>query len=300
MAISSRPYQHDPDFRRVGDFLVEHFWAGNQDGNWLQPAWEYMHTHPALDRSVLDKIRIWEDDEVIAGVVHYESRLDEAFFQVHPNYPQLKRVMLEYAEVNLHGVNKSGERTLLAYVNDMDLGLSADLATRGYQRKSAKDRPMAQFVIPEPYPEINLPHGYRLKSLQEDNDLRKINRVLWRGFNHAGEPPEEEIKGRGEAQVTLNFRKDLTMVVEGPDGNFVSYCGIWLDPANRYCYVEPVATDPDHRRMGLGKAAVMEGIRRCALLGVPTAFVWNDLEIYAAIGFKVTHTTQCWMKTFEK
>lgn len=38
-------------------------------------------------------------------------------------------------------------------------------------------------------------------------------------------------------------------------------------------YVEPVATDPDYRRMDLGKAAVLEGIRRCGELGAEVAYV---------------------------
>ncbi|NTU74690.1 MAG: hypothetical protein HGA86_01030, partial [Anaerolineaceae bacterium] len=63
-----RLYSHGADFlchaildKLVDDFLLEHYRPGNQDGNWIEPAWEYMHGHPALDSSSLGKIRIWED-----------------------------------------------------------------------------------------------------------------------------------------------------------------------------------------------------------------------------------------------
>jgi predicted N-acetyltransferase YhbS len=74
---------------------------------------------------------------------------------------------------------------------------------------------------------------------------------------------------------------------------------MWYEPVNRIAYVEPVATDPDYRRMGLGKAAVLEGIRRCGELGAGVAFVGSDQFFYTAIGFKVVYKSNCWVKQFE-
>jgi ribosomal protein S18 acetylase RimI-like enzyme len=90
--------------------------------------------------------------------------------------------------------------------------------------------------------------------------------------------------------------RDLKIVVESPGGDFVAFCGMFYEPAHRYAYVEPVATDPDYRRMGLGKAAVLEGIRRCGALGATVAYVGNDLPIYRAIGFKKAYDSECWLK----
>jgi len=47
----------------------------------------------------------------------------------------------------------------------------------------------------------------------------------------------------------------------------VSYCGMWQDSASQSALVEPVATDPAYRKIGLGKAAVLEAVRRCGTLG---------------------------------
>jgi predicted N-acetyltransferase YhbS len=91
----------------------------------------------------------------------------------------------------------------------------------------------------------------------------------------------------------------LNIVVEAPNGNFVSYSGQWHDPVNQIAYVEPVATDPDFRRLGVGKAAVLEGVRRCGALGATVAFVGSDLEFYKAIGFRQIYTSRCWMKYIE-
>jgi len=47
------------------------------------------------------------------------------------------------------------------------------------------------------------------------------------------------------------------MVAVAPDGNYASFVGIWPVPESTACYIEPVATDPDYRRMGFGTAVVL-------------------------------------------
>jgi predicted N-acetyltransferase YhbS len=296
MTIRMRNYNYPEDFKFVSDFLIKHYQPDNRDGNWLQPTWEYMHSHPALDESALDRIGIWEDSGEIVAVVHYESALGEVFFQIHPDYSYLRPDMLDYAEKRLFGISRTGRRYVQAFVNDFDPEFEALVQFRGYQRAADHDRPMSQFIIPDPFPQITLPNGFRLKSLQDDNNLHKIDRVLWRGFGHEGEPPEDGIEGRRKMQSVPNFRKDLNIVVEAPDGNFASYSGMWFEQTNRIAYVEPVATDPDYRRRGLGKAAVLEGIRRCDELGATVAYVGSAQAFYMAMGFTKIYTSQCWTK----
>jgi predicted N-acetyltransferase YhbS len=296
MTTRVRNYTYPHDFGRVSDFLVQHYQPDNRDGNWLQPAWEYMHSHPALDESVLDRIGIWEDAGEIVAVVHYEMALGEAFFQIHPGYPHLKPEMLSYAQERLFGRSDTDQRYVRAYINDFDPEFAAVARSRGYSRTPDYDRPLSRFVLPDPFPEITLPDRFRLQSLQDDNDLDKIDRVLWRGFDHEGEPPAESIEDRKKMQSGPSFRQDLNVVVKTPEGHFVSYSGTWFEGTHRYAYVEPVATDPDYRRRGLGKAAVLEGLRRCCELGATVAYVGSDLAFYLAIGFEIVHTSQCWTK----
>jgi GNAT superfamily N-acetyltransferase len=298
MTPTMRSYNASTDFSLIGSFLLEHYQTDNQDGNWLQPAWEYMHSHPLLDESSLTRIGVWEDEGQIVAVVHYEWALGEAFLQVDPAYAHLKTEMLDYAEDRLYGADDQGRRYLRVYANDFDLSLLRLLQQRGYARQADFDRPMTRFAIPNPFPGIALPDGFRLKTLEEDNDLRKVHRVLWRGFDHPGEPDEEGIKDRKKMQSVPGYRTDLNIVVQAPDGFFVAYSGAWYDPLNRLAYVEPVATDPDYRRLGLGRAAVLEGVRRCGELGATVAYVGSNLPFYKAIGFEDLYVSQCWTRFF--
>ena len=137
--------------------------------------------------------------------------------------------------------------------------------------------------------------------MQEENDLRKVHRVLWRGFDHPGDPDEDPdgIAGRQRMQSGPHFRADLTTVVEAPGGDFVSYCGMWYDAVNRYGYVEPVATDPDYRRRGLGRAAVLDAIRRCGEAGATVAYVGTDKPFYLSFGFERLSAQHCWVKRID-
>lgn len=296
MSIVVRYYEGFEDFLAVSAFLVNNFQPGNRDGNWLQPTWEYMHTHPYLDEEALSRIGIWEDGAEIVAVAHYEHRLGEAFFELHPSYGYLKQEMLDFAEKHLFGLTDLGGKFLNVYANDFDSAFEALLKSRRYERYEKRDRPMASFSIPSPFPGVAVPEGFRLKSLAEDNDLKKIHRVLWRGFDHPGEPPEDGIEDRKKMQSGPNFRRDLTIVVEAPDGSFASFCGMWFESTNKISYIEPVATDPDYRRRGLGKAAVLEGIRRCGALGATVAFVGSAMRFYLDMGFEKLFTAHCWKK----
>jgi len=299
MTTKFRKYDVSYDFEAVRRFLIEHYQPDNRDGNFPLPAWEYLHGHPYLDENSLDKIGVWEDSGSIVGVVHYEHKLGEAFFEIHPDYTHLKPEMLEHAEKYLWSRTDDGRRYIKAFVNDFDKDFEALVKSRGYKKDEKLARIMSQLKITYPFRPIALPDGFNLMSLAEDNDLAKIDRVLWRGFDHGDEPPEIEIEKREKQQSMPGYRKDLNIVVVAPDGNFVAYAGTWFVAENEYAYVEPVCTDPLYRRRGFGSTAVLEGVRRCGELGATVAYVGSNRPFYQSMGFKKLFACNCWIKYFD-
>lgn len=295
--INIRSYNPDRDYERVGAFLVETYQQGDVFLNWLQPRWEYMHYHSNIDQVDLGKIGIFEEAGEILGIVNIEHAAHQVYFQVRPRIEQVKPLMFGYAQDHFQGISASTGRLIRAmFINEHDATLTGLATSHGYQRWDDFREDVSRYSLAKPLPEPVLPPGFHLLSLLDELDLRKINRVLWRGFNHPGPPPEEEIEGRRRMKTAPNFRDDLTIVVVAPDGNYVSYCGMWVVPENRIAYVEPVATDPDYRRMGLGRAAVLESMRRAASAGAQVAWVGSGLDFYKAIGFEITFTIYPWVK----
>jgi len=298
--MNIKTYNHENEFDRVGDFLIETYRPGDTFANWLQPRWEYMHFHPQIKETNLEKIGIFEDEGKIVGVVHHEHAERQAYFQLRLGYEHIKAEMFAYAEDNFQGISQSTGKLIRAlFINDFDTTLTQLAQDSGYERWVEFAEEKSRYILDKPVPKMALPDGFHLQSLADEVDLRKINQVLWRGFNHPGPPPEDEIPGRREVMQAPNFCKELTIVVVAPDGNYVSYSGIWVVPENRVAYVEPVATDPDYRRMGLGKAAVLECLRRAAALGAEVAWVGSGLEFYKAVGFETMFAAYPWVKVLE-
>jgi predicted N-acetyltransferase YhbS len=289
-----RTYNHEADYEAISRFLVRLYQA-DPPQSWPQPRWDYAHSHPALDRENLGKIPIWEDDGQIVAAVLYEDKLGSSHVQLDPRYPRLKREILEYAGDHLIGDFKAG-RGSYVYLDDEDSDFGITAAELGFEPRSQHAEPLSQYVIPQRFPEIRVPEGCRLQSLADEFDVDKVHRVMHRGFNHEGEPPADELDDRRRKLSAPNFRRDLTMVAVAPDGNYVSFCGMWPMPGSTACMIEPVATDPDYRRMGLGTAVVMESIRRCAAEGATIAYVGSDLPFYLSMGFEVCGGTTPWWR----
>jgi predicted N-acetyltransferase YhbS len=49
--------------------------------------------------------------------------------------------------------------------------------------------------------------------------------------------------------------------------------------------------------MGLGKAVVLESIRRVAADGVRDVWVGSDEEFYLAMGFRIENRSRLWVKS---
>lgn len=299
MSITFRRYRPKKDFSRVSTFLIDTYRPGKFP-NWLQPRWEYMIYHCIISDGMTEKdlenIGMWEESEDVVGVAHFEDRYGEVYFQVHSQHTYLKEEMLEYAENTLFGKSEDGKKSLTVFINDFDAEFEKIAERKRYTKDVQSPQYTSQYLITDPFPDITVPEGFSLKSLKEDNNLEKIHRVLWRGFDHPGEPPEGGIESRKDVQSAPNFKKELTIVAEAPNGNFVSYCGIWYEPVNKISYVEPVATDPDYRLRGLGKVVVLEAIRRTKELGSTVAYVGSGQKFYESIGFKKIFAYYLWRK----
>jgi GNAT superfamily N-acetyltransferase len=249
-----------------------------------------MITHSYLDKSGLSKIGIWEDGNEIVAMSTYDTRLGEGFFCVFPRYGHLKREMLRYAKENLA---KDGR--FRASIPDSDAKFQDIASLEGFIPTQERE---CDAVYPIDLRRISyrLPDGFRITSMAEDYDYRRYKQALWRGFNHPGDMPytDEQLAEQEIEMKRPNVNLDLKIAVVAPNGDFVSYCGMWHDAASSSALVEPVATDPDYRKLGLGKAAVLEGIRRCGLLGADKAFVGSSQQFYYNIGFRPCLSSTWW------
>jgi len=259
--------------------------------------WDWMITHGWLDKDALQKIGIWEDAGEIVAVATFDTQLGEGFLCILPGYEDIRVEMVRYARQNLR---KDDKFRLLVW--DADHSFQRIAAAEGFVASPDKEQD-AVYPIGKPDAiRYTLPEGFRIMGMDEGIDIEKYGRVLWKGFNH-------ERNGEGPFKLTDSKRQQLTdemfrphvdlslkIAVVAPNGDYAAYCGMWLDDASSDALVEPVATDPAYRKMGLGKAAVLEGIRRCAQRGAQRAYVGSNQQFYYSIGFQPCNTYTWWME----
>lgn len=293
MSIQFRNYTKQSgiteDYYKVRAFFIKLGYA-----EFTYTRWDWMATHGYLDKSAVGRIGVWENEDEIVGVATFDCQLGQAFCLTLPEYVCLKNEILLYAKDNLSKDEKFG-----VMIADTDLNFQDIAARLGFVATEQKEND-AIFYLDRTSTEYDLPEGFHITTMKETYDLYQYGRVLWKGFNH-------ELNGEGEFQISKEKEKagkeemirpnldlSLKVAVVAPNGNFAAYCGMWYDPEAGYAVIEPVATDPDYRKMGLGKAAVLEGIRRVGELGAKKVLVGSSQQFYYSIGLRPFSTATMW------
>ncbi len=92
------------------------------------------------------------------------------------------------------------------------------------------------------------------------------------------------------------YESERDMLVVAPDDRCAAFCIYWLDPVNRVGLFEPVGTHPDFQKRGLGKALMLETLRRMRDRGMATAIVCAEehnpaaVRLYESVGFRIANT----------
>ncbi|MDF2484827.1 MAG: GCN5-related N-acetyltransferase [Herbinix sp.] len=266
------------DFQKICDFLIRINQNEVVAPNWLWARWVWQYdSHINTTQS---HFGIAEVNGKIVGLTLYDHGLGDAFFCADMDYEGIKSQLIDFAIDNL---NLNGEIRLA--LPDGDSGYQQSAVQKGFISTTEK--------IPTSRIDINdnvytLPKGYTIMSFADKSyDADKYFDAIWKGFENKCERTEAEMEGakNREGFDKPYFDPDLRILVVSPNGDYAAHCGMWCIPGSKYAYVEPVFTLPEYRKLGLGKAAVLEGINRCGKLGAKHAYVLSSQQFYYNIGF---------------
>lgn len=285
---SFRPYQTEDDYWRMREFLRLVFMANDGlERSWHVARLDYARWHLCLN---CDKVRLedivylWETDcdddreREIAAIVMPEGGPGEAHLMVHPDYhtAELEEEMLSIAEERLASTGPDVVRKLCVWSPEQDSVRQSVLSKRGYEKRSAAEHQWRR-DLDQPIPDAPVALGYTIRSLGDGLELLERCYASGLGFhegdiNTAVENRDDPTWYRNIQNAPL-YRRDLDLVAVAPDGAIGAFCTIWFDDVTRSAYVEPLATVPAHRRLGLGRALLTEGLRRLQRMGATRAFV---------------------------
>ncbi len=279
MTLEMRPYAGEEDYWRIRAFLREIFpLAYQEQRTWLVTTLDYWRWHVVATcgefERIDDVIFLWETrDGRIAAVLHPQGRGD-AYLDVHPAFrtPELEAEMINVAEERLSVPDGNGRRKLCIWVCEHDPIRQEVVAQRGYVRGDWPEYERWR-SLDEPIPEVPIPAGYVVRAMGDVEENAARSWASWRGFHE-----NESDEGYGGTwyhaiQRLPLYRRDLDIVAVAPSGEIGAFCTLWYDDVTRTGYFEPVATVPEHRRLGLGKAVMFEAMRRLKRCGGTRAVV---------------------------
>lgn len=275
------PNTFNKDYRRVYDFLLGLDLDKDRPMNYSAVRWVWGFTHVIFNSTYIDRFKAWEHDNRIVAFANYEDDLGDAFLSLSPDQYELWPELVEYAETHL-----SKEGKLKICVADGESELQRYLSIRGYTASQHHESDCVMYLEDRKL-EYTLPEGFSVVSLEDDFDLKKYTEVLWHGFNHEGPTELDEASLKESERMLSGPYNDLSLkiAVLNPEGDFVSYAGMWYDPTVDFCTIEPAATHPEYRKMGLCKAAINEGVKRCKERGAKRCVVGSSQQFYYNIGF---------------
>ena len=293
MRITQRRYKVLADFERVYCFLEETYDPVTLNSHLLPPYFEYAHMHPCFDYAKTHHFGVWEDDGRIAGIACYEMQLGDCHMHADKGYEALLPDMLSWAENEL-SAGEEGTQRLEVWITDKEPEKRALLQARGYTRKGIE--PVKIFDYSKPFAERALPEGFALTD-GTNVDYVKLHHCLWKGFDH-GDEPDDDVDCRVSMFNAPRFAMSQMTIVVAPNGEYACALGMWPDKRNGYAYLEPLATVPKYRRMGLAAAALTEAMKKTKELGAKYCF-GGEGEFYSAIGFETVCNRELWKREWK-
>lgn len=253
----------------------EHFHRGRLD---------WMMTHPNLDVQKLPKIALFRDSEkAIVGTVIFDTCYQDGWYILHSvSDEKLLRQMVEYVI--------DTDETPVFHVNLNDIGLCNLIKELRYKKRDMEGVLAIDLSHDLSY---RLPAGFYINESNVKIDEWQWRLVIHRGFDNDGMPQalSEEV---AEAEKSL-LKNEYIKVFAIKDGEYTAHCGLWYH-GGETAYIEPVATIPECRRKGLGKAVVYEALKRAKDRGAKRAIVISEQDFYYNIGMEKSSEVATFVK----
>ena len=309
--LTRHPYQNEADYWRIRNFLRDVFLLnGRLEHSWNVARLDYWRWHFVANcgfgGSVDNATMLWESDhgELIAVLTNFGG--GELRLHVHPRFrnAELEGDMLACAEELYAEMINDGRRFLILPIFSDDF-LRQEIAVRcGFEKQPGWNHHY-QRDLEAPLPDMAVPSGYTIRSMGTENEHPARSWASWRAF-HADEPDENydgDYSWYRNIQSAPLYRRDLDVVAAAPDGSLASFCTIYYDDYTRSAVTVLVGTAAEHWRRGLGKAVVIEGMRRLKQLGCTRVFATAAEEPADALYCSVMQThlvTDTWVKIWNR
>ena len=298
LGVESRGLRGLDDFWPVRDFLAALYAITPPGVVWDVRRWDGSIWHsdpPGLAPDRAERSRLW----VAPGGGIVAAAMSEGGRQIHPHvHPAFGHLLGHVVAWSEEAAAVAGDDRVLLHVWDHDEATRRIAVERGYQQSTGWEvlRSLRLGTAALPAPVVQ--HGYTVRSTGREADDQAIADLLNAAFRRSVHVAAELTNFHRWAP---SFRRELDLVADPGDGTLAAYAAVCWDSWNRRAVFEPVCTHPDHRRRGLAKALMLEGMRRARDLGAEVVDVGTgDMDpanaLYASLPFTETYRGRYWEK----
>jgi ribosomal protein S18 acetylase RimI-like enzyme len=145
---------------------------------------------------------------------------------------------------------------------------------------------------------VALPSGFAIRPLDGEREVEAyvaLHRAVFESDNMT-------VAWRARILRQAAYRPENDLVLQASDGSLAGFCVGWLN--GTFGQIEPMGIRADVRGRGLGKALLIECVRRLSQGGASRVFVETDnnrdaaFALYQSAGFRVEHEVPVYRKDY--
>jgi ribosomal protein S18 acetylase RimI-like enzyme len=302
MTIIQRSFSNEQD-KYLMSALARQFPADNLHATDLP----YRFSSWALDDP--NNVRLWfDDDQQLVAWAVLQTPFWEIDYVCHPN-----------AELNLHQeilawadqcaqitINTAyGHPAWFINVFSGQANRIHDLEQAGFKCQSdvgadSLSKVLMRRSVQTPAKIYKPPAGFIVRPLAGANEVKDYVELHQSVF----ETKNMTVDWRMRTLQHPDYKPDLDIVVESPDGHLGAFCICWLDEHSQDGRVEPLGCHKDFRQYALGRVALSEGLHRLQSLGTRNILVETDnyrntaFQLYETFDFQVIQEVLVYRKDY--
>jgi hypothetical protein len=239
--------------------------------------------------------RVFRDGDEIRAVAVAEDGGNAEFIIT----PDEDRAAVGHVLPRLMEIHRERGTGLQLEISDAEEWLRDIFAEAGLteEKKTGHEWEYELASLPEPAP---VAAGFTIETLEGAVDRAAVYAGISDCFGKAFGRDADGVPALLSLENNPMFRPELSVFARSPDGTIVAYCRGTADPHNGVCGIDPVCTDPDFQRLGLGKAVVQRCFANQRALGGRFSYIGSLPEpapgtfLYRSLGPKSRTTSSTW------
>lgn len=293
MTLKSRPYGGPDDLQKMKALVVEGRKASPHS---IYPHvgdldWWFYYGAFVKGNALEDLILLWEEGDNLLAWVYFENA-EYYDLMMHPLLLGTETEMLIRTLTSAYIQGRPGDNKPQGMIVWADeTARRASLEADGFTGEDylvyffqPLDKPVSAPLLPEGFCFID--------EMQPEWADRRAD-VHFNAFS----PSRMSAEAYANFMTAPNYDPtlDVVVVVVAPDDSFVAFAMCWVDPQTGIGSFEPVGTRPEMQRKGLGRAVLLEGMRRMKERGMTVVTVLTgaddagNIAFYENAGFQRTN-----------